>query len=126
MVIARALLIRSFAPQLALQCLAGLLIFAVQVIEEVEVRILRDLGMRLQKACQFRVVTVHVICVREQRRVARHHLSQCRTHAQQLQQLILERGDILFAHRDWIGSRRLRHMRWLRRMRRLRRAESSE
>ena len=36
-------------PQLALQRLAGLLVFAVQIVKEIKVGILCDLGMSLQE-----------------------------------------------------------------------------
>src|SRR4029077_4202357 len=74
-------LLRHLRPELALQGLARWLMFAVQVVKNIEVRIVRDLRMLLQEAPEFRIVAVYIFRVRQQRRISGNNLRQRRTHA---------------------------------------------
>src|SRR5438477_266390 len=61
----RGLLIRHLRPEPAFQHLAGRLMFAVQIVKEIEVGIVSNFGMRLQEPPKFGIIAVYVFRIRE-------------------------------------------------------------
>ena len=74
-------------PHCSLQRLIRLPVFVLQMGEQVEIRIPRNLRMRRQKRCQLRIIPGHIFLVRQERRIVRNDSCQGRAQPQQPNQL---------------------------------------
>ncbi len=77
----------KIGPYGALQRLIAMASPLVQAAEEVELGILRDIGMAGHELCQLGIVAGDVVLVGQQRRIARHNRSKDRAQAKQLEEL---------------------------------------